>query len=306
MGRGKGSLRLKVDLEGIDIGACTIIWDGDYQLHVVVETPSIKQETSPPLRAAVDLGQIHLAAVTTETGKSLVVSGRGIRSLKRRRSKAAGKIAKKQIRCAKGSRRWRKLQKAKRKLNARSKRRIRDLRHKATTQVINFCKQEKVTDLYIGNPEGVQRKNSGKIHNQRMSQWEFGKDISYLEHKSEKMGIVCSNGSERGTSSHCPQCDHRKKVKGRFWHCPKCDLKLHRDVVGSVNMFPLGFGVKIKIPNQITYLRPGKLRLSRCSSSLDTGQSSFAKLSKSSQQESCVAQATGPFRESYLQEAHPL
>jgi hypothetical protein len=73
-----------------------------------------------------------------------------------------------------------------------------------------------------------------------------------------------------------------------------------------VNMFPLGYGIKIEIPNQITYLRPGKLRLSRCSSSLDTGQSSFAKFSKNSQQESCVAQATGLFRESCLQKAHPL
>ncbi len=305
MGRGRESLRLKVDLESIDFGACKLIWDGNYQLHVTIDTPTPKQEPAPPLCATVDLGQIHLAAVTTETGKSLVVSGRGIRTLKRQRTKAVGKIAKKQIRCAKGSRRWKKLQRAKKKTNSRAKKRVRDLRHKATTQVIDFCRQEKVTHLYVGNPEGVQRKNSGRYHNQRMSQWEFGKDISYLEHKSEKMGIVCSNGSERGTSSHCPQCDLRKKIKGRLWECPQCGLKLHRDVVGSVNMFPLGFGIKVEIPNHITYLRPGELRLFRCSSSLGTGQSSFAKPSKSSRQESCVVQATGPFRGS-LQEAHPL
>jgi len=224
----------------------------------------------------------------------LVLEGEGIRTLKRQRSKSAGKIAKKQIRCSKGSKRWKKLQQAKKKLYTRAKRRIRDQRHKATTQVIQFCKQENVTDIYIGNPEGVQRRDSGHRHNQRMSQWEFGKDISYLEHKSKKIGIVCSNGSERGTSSHCPQCDHRKKIRGRMWHCRQCGLTLHRDVVGSVNMFPLGFGIKIGIPNQITYLRPGELRQSWRSSSLDTGQSSIAKLPKSSQQEkSCVASATG-------------
>lgn len=311
MGRKRGSLRLKVDLERVEIGSCKIIYDGSYQLHVVIETPPPKKESDPPLRATVDLGQIHLAAVTIETGKSLVVSGRGIRTLKRNRSRAFGKIAKKQIRCAKGSKRWKKLQKSKRKQASRAKRRIRDLRHKATTQVIDFCQREKITDLYIGNPEGVQRKNSGRKHNQRMSQWEFGKDISYLEHKSEKIGIVCSNGSERGTSSHCPQCNHRQKIKGRIWHCAKCGLKLHRDVVGSVNMFPLGYGIKIAVPSQITYLRPGKLRLnelrlSRCSSSLDTGQSSFVKLSKNSRQDNCVAQAAGPFRESDLQEAPSL
>src|SRR5579862_9714245 len=54
MGRGRGSIRLKADLEGVEIGACKIIWDGSYQLHVVVEAPTPKQESSPPLRAAVD------------------------------------------------------------------------------------------------------------------------------------------------------------------------------------------------------------------------------------------------------------
>ena len=307
MGRGRKSLCLKIDLEQENIGACKIIWDDGYQLLVTLESPDLDlQKTASALRATVDLGQIHLAAVTTETGKSLVVSGRGIRTLKRQRNKTAGQIAKKQIRCSKGSRRWKKLQKAKRKIFARTKRRIRDQRHKATTQVIVFCKQEGVTNLYVGNPEGVQRKDSGRHHNQRMSQWEFGKDISYLEYKSKKMGIVCFNGSEKGTSSHCPQCDHKQKVKGRLWQCRRCRLILHRDVVGSVNMFPIGFGIKVRIPSQITYLLPGKVKLSRRSSSLGTGQSCFAKLTKSSQQVSCVTKVTGGFRESYLQEAHPL
>ena len=85
MGRGRQTLRLKVDLKGETIGACKIIWDDGHQLHVVVDHPPIEHpKSSQPLRAAVDLGQIHLAAVTTETGQSLVVSGRGIRTLKRR------------------------------------------------------------------------------------------------------------------------------------------------------------------------------------------------------------------------------
>ena len=307
MGRGRKSLCLKVDLEKEQMGACKVIWDDGYQLHVALESLDIappKMETS--LRATVDLGQIHLAAVTTETGKSLIVSGRGIRALKRQRNKTAGQIAKKQVRCSKGSRRWKKLQKAKRKIYSRAKRRVRDQRHKATRQVIDFCKSEEISNLYVGNPEGVQRKNSGRHQNQRMSQWEFGKDISYLEHKSKKMGIVCFNGSERGTSNHCPQCDHKQKVKGRLWRCRHCNLVLHRDIVGSVNMFPLGFGTKIPIPSLITYLLPGELRQTRRSSSLGTGQSCFAKLRKSSQQGFCATKVAGDFEKSHLQEAHPL
>lgn len=289
MGRKRKSLQFRVDLEGENIGACKIVWNDGYELHVVIESEEpIIDMTKEPKRAAVDLGQIHLAAVTIENGKSLIVSGRGIRTIKRQRNKAFSRLAQKKERCSPDSRRHKKLQRAKKKVGARAKRKIRDQRHKATTQVIEFCKKEGVTDLYVGDPSGVQKKNCGRHQNQRMSQWEFGKDISYLEHKSIKAGISCFSGSERGTSSHCPKCGHKQKVTGRKWECKRCDLRMHRDVVGSVNMFPLGFGIKIDLPNHITYLRPGPLRRPRRSSSLDTGQGCLAKLQRSNQQQCCV------------------
>ncbi len=42
------------------------------------------------MKATVDLGEIHLAAITTSTGKALIITGRGIRSLKRQRSRQLG------------------------------------------------------------------------------------------------------------------------------------------------------------------------------------------------------------------------
>jgi putative transposase len=69
--------------------------------------------------------------VTTSTGVAQIVTGRGIRSLKRQRSRQLRQLAKKQSRCAKHSRSFKKLQRAKNKISRRAKRRIRDLRHKA-------------------------------------------------------------------------------------------------------------------------------------------------------------------------------
>ncbi len=117
----------------------------------------------------------HLAAVTTNTGAALVISGRGIRSLKRQRNMRHRALAKKQARCQKHSRRWRKLQRAKKKMAGRIERRVRDLRHKATRQVIDFCIEQQVSTLFIGNPHGVRQRDSGRHYNQRMSQWEYGK-----------------------------------------------------------------------------------------------------------------------------------
>jgi putative transposase len=116
--------------------------------------------------------------------------------------------------------------------------------------------------------EPIIHKDSGCHHNQRMSQWEYGKDIDYLQQKSEKYRIVCFTGDERGTSSRCPGCGHRHKPRGRNWRCPACGFQGHRDVVGGVNMHPLAFGQVVPFPNRITYLRPGNLRRS---SSLGTG-----------------------------------
>lgn len=113
-----------------------------------------------------------------------------------------------------------------------------------------------------------------------MSQWEYGKDISYLTHKFKIAGISVLIGSERGTSSTCPECGHRHKPKGRNWNCPKCSFrKKIRDIVGSLNMHSLAFGEKIAYPQQIKYLRPIVFGSSRCA---DTRPSSLMLANTSS------------------------
>jgi putative transposase len=211
------------------------------------------------VHATIDLGQIHQCAITTSTGQGLIVSGRGIRTEKQRASKMHGSIAARQARCKKGSKRYRRLQQARNKYAARSERRVRDLRHKGTRQAVDFCEINGVSQVFIGNPEGVRKRRSGRHHNQRMSQWEYGKDIDYLTHKAELAGMSSFTGSERGTSSRCPACGHRHKPKGREWVCKACGFRGHRDLVGSINMHPIAFGEKTMFPvaSAITYLRPG-------------------------------------------------
>jgi len=257
MGKGRKSLVLPLDLPETS-RSCTLVWNNGFELHVCVELP--QAENAPgEVHATIDLGEIHLAAVTTNTGKALIVTGRGIRTLKHHRSKQLGQLAKKQSRCQKYSRRWKKLQRAKNKQCRRAERRIHNQRHQATHQVVNFCVEHEVGALFIGNPHGVRNHDHGTHHNQRMSLWEYGRDIDYLTHKSKQAHMSSFTGSERGTSSQCPACGHKHKPRNRQWNCKHCGFKGHRDLVGSVNMHRLAFGEQIEFPRSFTYLRPSSL-----------------------------------------------
>lgn len=276
MGRGRASIVLPRPQWLTRPAACKIIWNRiGYELHVTVET-AIEASLDDGAQATVDLGQIHQCAVTTNTGQGLIVSGRGIRAEKRRLNQMHGSLAMKMNLCTKGSRRWKKLNRTRNGYALRAERRIRDSRHKGTRAVIDFCQINGVSSLYIGNPDGVRNKRSGRHHNQRMSQWEYGRDIKYLTHKSGQAGISSFSGTERGTSSRCPKCGHKHKPKGRNWTCRACGFSGHRDLVGSINMHAIAFGQTPTFPvaQAVTYLRPGTAakRVLDRSSRPDTGR----------------------------------
>ena len=277
MGRGRKSFSFHLSDLPEQIGAVSLVWNGGYELHIVVPISPPAPAVVPsaqPVQASVDLGEIHQAAVTTSTGRGLIVTGRGIRSLKRQYNKTLGQLSRLQSRCKKGSKRWRRLQYTRARERGKKERRVRDLRHKGTRQVVEFCRAEGVQTLYVGDPHGVRNQSKGRHHNQRMSQWEYGKDKDYLAQKCEQVGIACFSGSERGTSSHCPRCDRKQKPTRRTWTCRRCGFVGHRDIVGSMNMHPLAFGSRISYPSSLTYRRPGPLRDRRQDKELSPGGTS--------------------------------
>ncbi len=321
MGRGRASVVLPKP-SGFVPGACKLVWNGSAnELHVTVEV-SVQAARDSEVVATVDLGQIHQCAVTTSTGEALIVSGRGQRSLKRRQNKMHGEIARRQSRCQKGCRRWKKLARARHKHASRIERQVRDLAHKGTRAVVDFCASHDVGTVFIGDPHGVRKKRSGRKHNQRMAQWEYGRDKDYLAQKLGRAGIASFTGSERGTSSRCPQCGHKHKPKGRVWQCKACGFTGHRDLVGSVNMHEDNFEKLTTLPSlkDVTYLRPrsvsmeqaGRMKTCRLGSSSrpDTGHEAIGLALLS---ERCVsttridgASLEAGHRATHSTEAHPL
>ncbi len=216
-----------------EINTCEILWrKGRYILSYTSEFSDA--EPVPGIRAGIDIGEIHPVAVVAEDGTGLVVSGREIRAVKQQRNKSLGWFSRALSRCAKGSRRWKKLIRAKGSLKGKTDAQVKDLLHKATRKAINWCIDNGVAELVIGNPAGVQKntkkkKRLGRKSRQKVSQMETGRIKQYLRYKAKESGIASCFVGERGTSSTCPVCGHVHKPKGRTFRCSRCGFTAHRD-----------------------------------------------------------------------------
>ena len=87
-------------------------------------------------------------------------------------------------RCKKGSRQWKKYNKAKGRIRQTSKNQLEELEHKTTKEAVVFLEEEKVTNFVIGHVSGIEKntkKNSKKkqkntkIRRQQLSLWNQGK-----------------------------------------------------------------------------------------------------------------------------------
>ncbi|PLR85657.1 RNA-guided endonuclease InsQ/TnpB family protein [Bacillus sp. V33-4] len=227
--------------------------NGSYWFHYVIEVEEeAKVKRFKP--AGSDLGEIHSITLATED-KALVISGRAIRSIKQRRAKLLSELSKKISRCKKGSRQQKKYIKAKNRLKSKSDAQIEYLIHKSTKEAINFLVQEEVSDLVVGNPEGIEKnskkdenkkKKNNKTRRQQLSGWSYGEFKQQLKYKSELKGINIHFVNESYTSQDCPFCGGRHKANGRKFKCSVHNTEIHRDVNGAQNICRKRFAMETK------------------------------------------------------------
>ncbi|RBW68349.1 RNA-guided endonuclease InsQ/TnpB family protein [Bacillus taeanensis] len=230
-----------------------------YEAHTEEEPP--KQQG---LSASIDPGEIHTISSVTENGDSLVITGRYLRSIHRLRNKKLKELQKLMSRCKKGSRQWRKYNRAKKYVLSKSDEQVKDALHKTTKQFVDWCLQHDVNHVVIGDVEGVQRntkKKRSKNTNQKLSNWSFGKLYTFLVYKLKARGITIEKVDEHFTSQTCPVCGNRKKVSYRTYQC-QCGYKEHRDLHGARNILTKQlYGKMIDYPlHDPIYVRPTYLQ----------------------------------------------
>jgi len=229
------------EYQGANLRRAELTWRADhYELCLTLDTG---ETLPPPLPAGevagVDLGEVHVAAVTTTRRHALVVSGRQLRACKQWRNKVHSVLQEKLSRCQPGSRQAQRLMKRQAQVSAKVYRQQRDLLHQAAKKVVTFCQAEGVSQIAVGDVRDIQTGVSlGKQTNQKISQWPHGQVARYLTEKAARLGIVVEWIDEAYSTKTCSVSGHVRSTtpRGRRFRCPGCGARIHRDVNGANNI----------------------------------------------------------------------
>ena len=214
---------------------CEISFNGKaYVLNATYVINTQNQVTGTDT-AGIDLGEIHIAVVATEKGV-IIANGRVLRSKRRYQNKVKAHFSRKMDKRKKGSRRWKQLNKAKKKTLTGLNNQINDILHKQTTKVVEAMNNDGVSTVGIGDLRDIrQNVDYGKKANQKIHQMPTGKVREMITYKAKRVGMAVRITDESYTSQTCPKCGRRHKPGNRNYKCP-CGFKYHRDGVGAVNI----------------------------------------------------------------------
>jgi putative transposase len=244
-----------------------------YDWHVVHETGKAPKPAPGSNVVSVDLGEVH-PAVVGDQHEATVITCRERRAAPQGHARRLADIDRALSRKVKGSKRHRRLVRARVRMKAKHARVMRDMEHKISKAIVDTAVERKAGTIVIGDvrdaADGV---DLGKVANQKIARWDHGKVRRYVAYKAGAEGIAVELEDEAYTSQTCPSCSHRHKPRGRRYRCPACGLRAHRDVVGQVNIlsrFKHGEPGKISAPAVVKYRIPHNVRvMRRCP---DTGQ----------------------------------
>jgi putative transposase len=212
-------------------------WDGNqYELRCQYE---VEQTERPKGRkkVGVDFGEKHLGAVFIEGEENISVHGGRLRSLKRQHNRITAKLNAKIDKKERGSRRWRRLARARERQQKKIRNQKKDFLHKVTTRLANTLHERRVGTVVVGDLTGIrERIDYGDRMNQRLHGWAYSKFEHMLTYKARLRGMTVERTSEAYTSQTCPGCGHRHDPGNRDFDCPNCSFSGHRDAVGGRNI----------------------------------------------------------------------
>jgi putative transposase len=274
LSNGQGNTRIEIALpkQTLDLQSVLevrLVFDKKsrkYTWHIVIETGKQAKQPLGNNVVSVDPGEIHPAVVGDEQSAT-IITGRERRAKQRGHAKALKFFSKALARKKKGSKRYKRLVRAKSRCKAKNRKVMRDIEHKISHAIVAEAVARDAATIVYGDirdiADGIDK---GKKHNQHMAQWDHGKVRGYVEYKAAAEGIAVVLQNEAYTSTTCPSCGNKHKPRGRKYKCPSCGFSGHRDVIGQINIlskFKFGEPGKIPSPTNVTYRIPYHVRVMR-------------------------------------------
>lgn len=222
-------------------------------IRMVCEVAAAPAQTAGP-SVGVDLG-VNTLIAATDGVTAVLVSGREAKAIVRYQNKANAELRSRIDRCKKGSKRRKRLVRARYKMADKGARRLRDVLHKATRIIADAFPHSPVI---VGKPFNDAARKMGRRQAQQVSQASNAKLIALLAYKMAGANEV----PEPYSSQTCPVCGCRQKCR-RVYKCQSCGFVAPRDVVGALNIRAIGLcgglqpDATIKVP-LITWRHPSK------------------------------------------------
>ncbi|GAB4317280.1 RNA-guided endonuclease InsQ/TnpB family protein [Pseudothermotoga elfii] len=250
MGRKQQPIIIQTSLPaGTIIRQAKLVYEnGKYYLHLGIEVKIEEENRQPKTKVmSIDLGIIH--PITCFDGSETIIYRGGIlNSVLRCRNKKLAEFQKLLNRCKKGSKRYRKLSKAKKRMLTGTQNQIRDMLHKITSNFVGLCIQKSVGTIVVGDITNIRDgANGNDNYNQKLHQWQYRKIVNMITDKSKLHGIKVVSISEAYTSKRCPVCGSRNHPNNRNCKCQNCGFEYHRDGVGAINIYARYPGKKSQV-----------------------------------------------------------
>ncbi|MCP4353726.1 MAG: IS200/IS605 family element transposase accessory protein TnpB [Desulfobacterales bacterium] len=144
----------------------------------------------------IDLGLNNLAVCATTEGDMLLINGRPLKSINQFYNKEIAGI--KSVLDTRNGQKW---SKRAQHLTDKRNNKINDYQHKASRKIVDFCIENEISKVVIGNvSHSIHNINLGKRNNQNFVNISLGQFVNKLEYKLEARGIEVVMSDESYTS----------------------------------------------------------------------------------------------------------
>lgn len=235
LSNGKGNDSIVIPWKFEKPAQVKINWNGkSHVLNAIYEIPDLECAGGNNI-AGIDIGEVHMAVAHTDK-ECIILNGRKLRAYRHYQNKIKASFQKRMSTLKKGSRKYKKIKKAKERTLTKLNNQIKDVLQKQTAKLVSTLKEKNVQTVVIGDITNIRDSiDYGKKANQKLHQWAFGQITFLLKYKFAMKGILMKFETEEYTSQTCPICNHRHKPNNRNYKC-KCGFRYHRDGVGSWNI----------------------------------------------------------------------